>query len=166
MPSDPLDACQLVQLDTAPVMAGAPSREEPWGWYLRRRLRNLTRRLRPAPAAPPATGVRAAFEPIELQAGDRVRVRPREQIEATLDGAGALSGCWFAPQMFAHCGRELTVLTRVERFFDERRWRMLKARHMVVLEGVTCDGRSLPDTAGCDRRCHFFWRTEWLTRAG
>jgi hypothetical protein len=166
MPTEAPVPCQLVQLDGAPTSAGAPSREEPWGWYLKRRLSNLARRLARRPAAPPAAAPRATFPPLEVSAGDRVRVRSRQEIEASLDGAGMLAGCWFAPQMFEHCGREFTVVTRVERFFDERRWRMLKARHMVLLEGVFCDGRSLADTGGCDRRCHFFWRTEWLERAG
>ena len=56
------------------------------------------------------------------------------------------------------------MLRVVDRFFDERRWRMLRAHGMVILEGVHCDGASLPDTAGCDRMCFYFWRSEWLER--
>jgi hypothetical protein len=56
------------------------------------------------------------------------------------------------------------VAKQVERFFDERRRRMLRTRNLVALEGVRCDGRGLPETAGCDRGCSSFWRTEWLER--
>ncbi|HET9554975.1 MAG TPA: hypothetical protein VFP50_18560 [Anaeromyxobacteraceae bacterium] len=164
----PLD-CQLVRLDRAPTLRGAPSREEPWLWYLRRRfLRAGFLLLAPlrrlvAPAAPQAA--LPALPAADVEAGDRVRVRPRAEIEATLDAGGALCGCFFAPQMFAWCGREVTVAARVHRFFDERRWRMLRARNMVLLEGVLCDGRPFGDIEGCDRRCYYFWRTEWLERA-
>jgi hypothetical protein len=167
---DALRDCQLVRIDQAPTWRGAPSREEPWGWYLRRRLLRAAlllvgawRRLAAPPAPRPAA--RPAAPAADVRAGDLVRVRARGEIEATLDAEGGLCGCFFAPQMFAWCGRELTVATQVHRFFDERRWRMLRTRNMVLLEGVVCDGRPLREAEGCDRRCYYFWRTEWLERA-
>ncbi|MCY2954889.1 MAG: hypothetical protein NTU53_23405 [Planctomycetota bacterium] len=55
---------------------------------------------------------------------------------------------------------------RVDRFFDEARWRMLKCRGVVLIDGAYCDGSGHPDTRGCDRMCFFFWRTEWLEKVG
>jgi hypothetical protein len=103
---------------------------------------------------------------LDLSLNDLVRVRAREQIEATLDMAGRCRGCAFVEPMFRYCGRELRVKGRVERFFDEQQWRMLKCRNVVLLEGVHCDGSGHPDTHGCDRQCYFFWRTEWLEKIG
>jgi uncharacterized Fe-S cluster-containing radical SAM superfamily protein len=92
-------------------------------------------------------------------------VRSRAEIEATLDASGALNGCLFMPQMYDQCGRTLRVDGLVERFFDERRWRMLRCHQLVRLEGIFCDGTVTADTRGCDRRCFCFWRTEWLEPA-
>jgi hypothetical protein len=93
-----------------------------------------------------------------------VRVRTEEQIRGTLDQDGRLRGCGFGLGMYRHCGKEYRVAKVVERFFDEAQWRMLKARHLVLLEGVHCDGSSVPETQGCDRMCFYFWRAEWLER--
>jgi hypothetical protein len=108
--------------------------------------------------------VRQALPAARLAVGDVVRVRSAEQIRGTLDEQGGLKGCSFALGMYRYCGRELRVAKVVDRFFDEARWRMLKARNLVLLEGVHCDGSSIPDTQGCDRMCFYFWRTEWLEK--
>ncbi len=153
--------CQLVQLDAA----GSAGREEPWTWRLRRHARNLAWRLRTRLTGPDPVPLRRTDLPAsDLREGDRVRVRSRAEIAATLDAAGTCSGCWLAPPQYACCGRVFTVARRVERFFDERRWRMLRTRNLVALEGVHCDGQGMPETAGCDRGCFYFWRTEWLER--
>lgn len=107
-----------------------------------------------APLPPPALGL--------LREGDRVRVRPQEQIERTLDETGRLKGCAWLPPMLHWCNKELRVKKVVRQFFDERRWRMLRCHNIVLLEGTHCDGSGHPDTSGCDRMCLFFWRTEWL----
>jgi hypothetical protein len=96
--------------------------------------------------------------------GDRVRVRSAEEIRRSLDAKGGLKGCSFGSGMFEYCGKEFRVARVVRQFFDEARFRMLRARNMVLLEGVHCDGSSLADTQGCDRMCFYFWRTEWLEK--
>jgi hypothetical protein len=107
--------------------------------------------------AAPARQARAGFA-----CGDLVRVRSAEEIARTLDARGACRGCGFLKPMTAHCRREYRIAKIVRRFFDERRWRMLRCDGVVLLEGVHCDGSGHPDTHGCDRMCYFFWRTEWL----
>jgi hypothetical protein len=156
--------CQLVQLDETSGAAGR-LKVEPWWWALKRHGHNLAFRLRTRLRGPgPVARRRPDLPASDLRAGERVRVRSRAEIAATLDEAGTCSGCWLAPPQYECCGREFTVARRVERFFDERRWRMLRTRNLVALEGVRCDGRGLPETAGCDRGCYYFWRTEWLER--
>lgn len=66
--------------------------------------------------------------------------------------------------MYQQCGKELRVAKVVNLFFDEARWRRLKARNMVLLEGVHCHDSSISETTGCDRMCFYFWRTEWLEK--
>lgn len=112
------------------------------------------RQMRPAPAtAPVAT---------HLTTGDLVRVRSREEIEATLDYWKQLKGCLLMPEMWPYCGTTQRVLKSVERIVDERDYRVRKCRGVVLLEGVICPGTEL--FGKCDRCCFFFWREEWLEK--
>lgn len=150
---------------------------EPLLWRLRRWTRQTRKalgmgeRLRAVLSTcglrhPPTANEPIPLEPIrDLQAGDWVRVRPRRQIEQTLDSTGRLRGCAILEPMFAWCDKPVRVARIVERFFDEKEWRMRRCKGIVLLEGVYCDGSGHPDTMGCDRMCFFFWRTEWLERA-
>lgn len=164
----PRRVCQLASFP-ALMESGPPSRTEPWSWYLRRRARNLFLKVRAAvrlPIPPPVPGLGAPAEPAPaLQAGEWVRVRPHAEILSTLDARGALKGCRFAVGMKAFCGQRMKVARVVERFFDEAHGRMLRGRHLVLLEGAYCDGSISPGTQGCDRLCFYFWRAEWLERA-
>ncbi len=124
------------------------------------RLVNWVARLRGKPTRPTAPA--EALGPANLQAGDVVRVRSKEEIEATLDNWGQLKGCGFMPEMEQYCGTTQRILKRVERFVDERDLRVKRARGLVFLEGVFCTGTA--DFGPCDRTCYFFWREEWLEK--
>jgi hypothetical protein len=99
---------------------------------------------------------------VRLEAGDLVRVRSLEEIEATLDRWRHLKGCGFLSEMAGYCGTTQRVLKRVERFIDERDYRLKKTSGIVLLEGVMCSGTA--STGRCDRACLFFWREEWLDK--
>lgn len=120
-------------------------------WYARLRGRNT----KPA-VAPASTRL------VHLKAGDRVRVRSVQEIEATLNHSRRLRGCSFALEMEQYCGTMQRVLKPVERFVDERDYRILKTRGIVILEGLTCQG--MGSFGRCDRNCYFFWREEWLEK--
>ena len=111
---------------------------------------------------PPVAVTREASRPVRLEAGDLVRVRSREEIEATLDRWHALKGCGFLGEMAGYCGTTQRVLKRVERFIDERDYRLKQASGIVLLEGAICSGTGA--TGRCDRACFFFWREEWLEK--
>ena len=99
-----------------------------------------------------------------LKAGDLVRIRSREEIEATLDDWKELKGCTFMPEMWEYCGTIRRVLKPMARFLDERDYRVKKCKGIVLLEGGICNG-----TLGlgrCDRCCYLFWREEWLEKIG
>jgi hypothetical protein len=164
--------CQLEAFPTTSER-GAPSREEPWSWYLRRRVqgwllrvqRELSRlRARPRAAEEAPRASPAVLPAPDLKVGDRVRVRSAEYIRSTLDQNGYLKGCGFGLGQYQYCGKELRVIRRVDNFFDEARARMLKGRNLVLLDGVHCDGSSSRWTNGCDRMCFYFWRSEWLEK--
>jgi hypothetical protein len=97
-----------------------------------------------------------------LAAGDLVRVRDRKEIEAALDPFNELRGCAFLEDMWQYCGSTQRVLKPVERFLDERDYKVKKAKGVVLLEGILCSGT--PVFGRCDRACHLFWRVEWLEK--
>jgi hypothetical protein len=102
-----------------------------------------------------------------LQAGDRVRVRSRAEIAATLDVNSKNRGLWFDVEMVPFCGRTFTVLRRVERLIDERTGRMIHLPgDCIVLDGVTCSGDLSTGRLFCPRSIYSYWREIWLGRVG
>jgi hypothetical protein len=103
-------------------------------------------------------------QPRDLQPGDIVRVRSRQEISGTLDNWNRSGGCQFLEEMCRYCGTVQTVRKRVRQFLDERDYRVKKCLGIVILEGITCEGTK--DFGDCDRSCFFFWREEWLEKIG
>ncbi len=99
---------------------------------------------------------------VPFRTGDLVRVRSREEIDSTLDPFKELKGCAFLPDMYQYCGTEQRVLRSMQRFMDERDYKMKKVRGVILLENVICSGT--PTFGACDRCCFLFWREEWLER--
>jgi len=120
-------------------------------WFLK--LTSRSTKLSPDATYAAATG---------LKAGDLVRVRSKEEIEATLDHWKQLKGCTFMVEMQPYCGTTLRVLKPVERFLDERDYRFKRTKGIVFLEGAICEGTER--FGPCDRSCFYFWREEWLEK--
>lgn len=97
-----------------------------------------------------------------LKAGDLVRVRSKEEIQATLNYWRQLKGCTFMAEMGPYCGTTQRVLKPMERFVDERDLRAKKCTGIILLEGAMCQGTA--QFGRCDRSCFFFWREEWLEK--
>jgi hypothetical protein len=99
---------------------------------------------------------------LDLEPGDLVRIRPRAELDATLDRSGKNRGlgCPFAYRAFA--GRELRVRSRLERMISESTGQMRQVRHTVSLESVRCQCHYV--TGGCPRRELLYWREIWLER--
>jgi hypothetical protein len=112
-------------------------------------------RTKPSAPATKTTGT-------SLKVGGLVRVRSKEDIQATLSDRQDLQGCKFVSEMWPYCGTTQRVFKRVERFLDERDLRVKKCSGIVLLEGLMCRGSAYPK--GCDRSCFFLWREEWLER--
>lgn len=170
--------CQLMALQLAGIEVLAPPRITP-GYLIRatgrallhpsllvkkaRQFATVRREARRLDAGASA----GTLSPLGLKPGDWVRVKSAAAIRATLDADDRFERlAYMDVVMDRFCGRTLQVRTRVERFFDERTWRMMKLRNVVLLEGAYC----LPDVdapvswAGCQRHCFLFWKEAWLER--
>lgn len=100
---------------------------------------------------------------LNLQRGERVRVKSKGDIIATLDGRGWNRKMEFSREMLPYCGQEFTVLQRVERFIGDHSGRMLVMENTVILDGLAY--KDLVRLA-CPRREYMFWRECWLERVG
>ncbi len=105
-----------------------------------------------------------ASGPDPIHAGDRVRVRTRSEIIATLNAWGEHRGCRFIDEMYDYCGRSFVVLKEVDYFYDEVSRKIRRCRDTVVLDGAVCSGRQRLFAVSCGRNCFFFWQTAWLER--
>lgn len=101
-------------------------------------------------------------EVIGLRAGDRVRVRTKEEIERTLDTRNRTRGLSFDSEMLRYCGQETRVLQRVTRIIDERtgRMRILQSDCLILDDAICTSAYHL----FCPRSIYPFWREAWLTR--
>jgi hypothetical protein len=99
---------------------------------------------------------------LDLQAGELVRVKSKEEIVATLDVGNRNRGLKFDAEMLKYCGRQARVLRRVNRIVDERTGKMMEfGNPCIILEDVICtsDYHRL-----CPRAIYPYWREIWLER--
>jgi hypothetical protein len=108
------------------------------------------------------TATRTPTGRTDLQPGDLVRVKPRDEIEPTLNADLLNRGMGFDPEMARFCGRTARVTRRIDRIVDERTGRMLHMRHpCIVLENVVCEGAY---NINCPRAITPYWREVWLDK--
>ncbi len=169
-----IEGCQLptvprLATGALPLPAGSPVRRlkaalaKPWNTTVKKWLKQLNAVWLDwrGPSAAPLPAQDAIGRP-PLAKGDLVRVRSREEILATLDRFSELKGCALLPQMWDYCGTEHRVFRYMQRFLDERDYKMKKVSGVVLLEELYCNGTIV--FGGCDRACFLFWREEWLER--
>ena len=103
-------------------------------------------------------------EILDINPGDLVNVRSKDEIRDMLDDREKYKGCLFIDEMYEHCNKTYEVLKKIDYFFDEARQEICKCKDTVVLEGVLCSGRQRLYSRSCDRNCFFFWHTAWLKK--
>jgi hypothetical protein len=108
---------------------------------------------------PSGTGER--IPSIELQPGDLVEVRSKEEILATLGPDQRNRNMWFDEEMVPYCGRRARVLSKVTRILDENTGKMIKLGDCYVLEDVVCLGLY---HRFCQRAITPYWRSGWLKK--
>ncbi|MGZ5871396.1 MAG: hypothetical protein ACXWKP_04705 [Bradyrhizobium sp.] len=111
-------------------------------------------------------GQRTPRRDLGLRPGDLVRVRPYEEILATMDVRLSNRGLSFDAELVPFCGKVFRVSTCVERFVDEKTGQMRRMNTpAVILEGVTCKALYSGQRIFCPRSIHLWWREIWLERA-
>jgi hypothetical protein len=102
---------------------------------------------------------------IGLQPGDWVRVKKREDIEATLNDKGKNRGLWFDREMLPFCGQVLQVRQRITRLIDDSTGKMIElTSDCVTLDGAVCSGQNSLGRWFCSRAIYPYWREGWLER--
>jgi hypothetical protein len=102
------------------------------------------------------------IERLDLQPGEVVEIKSRDEILATLDQNKRNRGLSFDREMLRYCGRRGRVLTRVERLIDEKSGRMININSdCIILEGMYCHADY---HQFCPRATYHYWREIWLRR--
>jgi hypothetical protein len=111
------------------------------------------------------TGQTAPVVSLDLKPGELVRIKPHEEILATIDSRNNNRGLFFDVEMVPFCGGVYRVRSRVERFIDERTGRIKSLKTpAVILEGVWCCSRFSAYKMFCPRAIYAWWREIWLER--
>lgn len=132
-------------------------REWVHGWLMRRDI-------------PDFQGVIARNQPtptgrLDLQPGDRVRIKPKAEIVKTLHVNGENRGLYFDVEMSPYCGSVRTVGRAVTKIIEESSGRMLHMKQpCIILEGVVCHSEYTENRLMCPRAFPSYWREIWLER--
>jgi hypothetical protein len=105
---------------------------------------------------------RTPKETLDLQPGELVEVKSREEIFATLDQTGHNRGLRFDIEMLRYCGKRARVQRRVNRLIDEKTGKMVHIKgDCIVLDGFIC---AADFHQSCPRGIEEYWREIWLRR--
>ena len=111
-------------------------------------------------------GMRTPAAKLDLQPGERVKVRSYAEILETLDQDWKNRGMYFDGELVPFCNGEYNVLQRVERIIDEKTGRMLRLKNdAIVLKDVACGARYAKCRHFCSRAIYPYWREIWLERS-
>jgi hypothetical protein len=99
---------------------------------------------------------------LNLQPGEIVEVKNKEEIYETLDERDRNRGLRYDSEMLKYSGRRGRVLRRVEHIIDEGTGEMLHIKgDCIILDGVICTGDY---HRSCPRSIYPYWREIWLKR--
>ena len=102
---------------------------------------------------------------LDLQPGDWVKVKKKEEIASTLTPDGRDRGLWVDREMLPYCEGTYQVKQRVKRFIDDRTGRMIEfKKECITLKGVVCSGELSLHRYFCPRGIVPYWREKWLFR--
>jgi hypothetical protein len=110
-------------------------------------------------------GVRTPHSELNLQPGERVRVKSYEEILATLDAENRNRGLFFDAEMVPYCGRSFVVMQRVNKIVNEKTGKMMEFKNpCIILAGAVCEARYSECRLFCPRAIYSYWREIWLER--
>lgn len=103
--------------------------------------------------------------PLNLKAGELVRIKPFKEILGTLNTHSSNRGLYFDCTMVPFCGGTYRVRNRVEKFIDEKTGKLITLKSdAVILEGVWCKATYSHCRMFCPRSICSWWREIWLER--
>jgi hypothetical protein len=147
-------------------------RRVPWAGKWSKKLYNLVQRLRGKPRHPRTAGRVPPGTPtptaeLNLQPGERVRVKDFDAILDTIDDSYLNRGMKWDAEMVPYCGGIFQVRQRVQTIVDERTGKMRRLKNpCLILEGVVCQARYSECRLFCPRSIYPYWREIWLERVG
>jgi hypothetical protein len=97
-----------------------------------------------------------------LKAGDLVEVKAKQDILKTLDRNWKNRGLLFSRYMPPFCEGRFRVKQGIQRMILEDSGKMRQLNNTVLLEKVTCDGRTC--SGYCPRNLYHYWREVWLNK--
>jgi hypothetical protein len=105
---------------------------------------------------------RTPKETLDLQPGELVEVRSKEEIFETLDQGNFNRGLRFDVEALRYCGKRARVLRRVSKIIDDATGKMIHIRgDCIVLDGFVCVADYHQN---CPRAIWQYWREIWLRR--
>jgi len=113
-------------------------------------------------------GAKTPAVSLNLQPGDLVQVRSKDEIMRTLNSDLRNRGLYFDVEMVPFCeAGEFKVLGRIDKIIDEKTGRLIKLPNpCLILDGVTCGGNLSASRMFCPRSVYPYWREAWLKRSG
>jgi len=111
-------------------------------------------------------GTRTPTVSLNLQPGDWVRVKSRDEILRTCDEGDLNRGMKFDAELVPYCGGTYRVLKRVTRIVNEKTGAMQEMKTpCIILDSVVCQARYSECRLFCPRSIYPYWREIWLERA-
>jgi hypothetical protein len=99
---------------------------------------------------------------LDLEAGELVQVRSKDDILRTVDVRLRNRGLSFDREMVRYCGGKYRVRKRVQKLINEKTGKMTQVPNdCLILEGVVCVGHL---NRFCPRSVYPYWREIWLER--
>jgi hypothetical protein len=99
---------------------------------------------------------------LDLQPGDRVRIKSRAEIVDTIDRTNRNRGLTFDVEMLRYCGQTARVQARVNQLIDEQTGKMIRIKSdCLILENVVCKADF---HRFCTKATYPYWREAWLEK--
>jgi hypothetical protein len=123
-------------------------------------------RLRPYPYICGLADGKTPAELLNLQPGELVEIRSKDEIMRTLNNGGNRNrGLSFDVEMVPYCGKIFRVLRRIERIVNDKTGKMIRLpTACIILDGVTCSGCLSMNRLFCPRSIYPYWHEIWLKR--
>lgn len=108
---------------------------------------------------------KAPTEVLNLQPGELVEVRSKQEIMRTLNTKLRNRGLSFDAEFVQYCGKKHRVRSRVNRIINEKTGAMINlASDCIILDGAICSGNYSSNRMFCPRNAYPYWREIWLKR--